>query len=201
MFKFIEKQFRKPSGLLGRFIVKHMRQMNHPIYDRLIDSLDIQKYDKIFEIGYGHGIGIDKILTKNDCYVSGIDFSKLMFEQASKLNRLYIEQSTANLYLGDFLKYPFAANSFDKILCLNVVYFWDDLEIPFKKIYNGLKENGILAIYMESAEDLAKQKLKNKDVFNKYSIDEVVEKLSNTGFVSIDYSNEQGYYLKGIKKK
>lgn len=195
MFKFIEKQFRKPSGLLGRYIVKHMRRMNHPIYDRLIDSLNIQESNKIFEIGYGHGIGIDKILRIKDCYISGIDFSKLMFKQATKLNKTYIEQGIVNLYLGDFLAHTLAPQSFDKILCLNVVYFWKELETPFKKIYNGLKGNGIFTIYMESPDDLTKQKLKNTDVFNKYSIHEVVGALKEAGFSHINYYYDKGYYL------
>lgn len=200
MFKFIEQQFKKPSGLLGRFIIKHMTKMNHPVYDQLIRKLHINVHDKIFEIGYGHGIGIHKILSKNDCYVSGIDFSKLMFKKAHKLNKSYIKKGTLNLYFGDFLDYHIPPESYDKVLCLNVVYFWDTLDIPFKKIHDSLKANGVFAIFMDSPDDLKRQRLQNAEVFNQYTIDQVTQELKLSGFSHTHFTYNKGYYILAQKR-
>jgi len=87
-------------------------------------------------------------------------------------------------------------NLYDKIICLNVIYFWDNLEIPFSKIRNGLKENGIFYFYMDHPDDLSKHGFTSKDIFNIYTIDQVIDKLNISGFSKISYQYENGYYLK-----
>ena len=47
---------------------------------------------------------------------------------------------------------------FDKIFCINVVYFWNDLHKPFEKIKSLLKDDGVFCFYMEKKEDLKKLK-------------------------------------------
>jgi ubiquinone/menaquinone biosynthesis C-methylase UbiE len=84
-------QFRKPTGLPGKLISRLMIFGNRATYDKMISELEIKAYDRIFEIGYGHGLGVRKISSKFDCFVSGIDYSELMFNEATKRNRKYIE--------------------------------------------------------------------------------------------------------------
>ena len=62
MFKNLGKQFRQPSGFLGKLVSKLMVKGNSIAYDRLISKMDIKDSVTLFEIGYGHGLGIDKIL-------------------------------------------------------------------------------------------------------------------------------------------
>jgi len=200
MLRILEKQFKKPKGFFGRIISMLMRKENNFIYDKIIEELDIKEKENIFEIGYGHGIGIAKILSKNDCYISGIDFSELMNKEASKRNEKYICNGKATLYFGDFLKYDLNKSAYDKIICINVIYFWDILEIPFTKIRDGLKENGLFYLYMDHPNDLSKYGF-NKNIFNMYTIDQVVDKLSLSGFNEINYQFEKGYYIKCKKNR
>jgi len=69
---------------------------------------------------------------------------------------------------------------------VNVVYFWDDLTVAFKKIFDLLEPNGIYAFYMTSAENLAKMKFTQATVFNKYSIHYVKLCLNTAGFSKIE---------------
>jgi len=58
MFKrLIARNFRKPTGLVGRYIIKHLKK-NQVEYDELDSLLRLNKDDIVLEIGYGLGMGI-----------------------------------------------------------------------------------------------------------------------------------------------
>lgn len=195
MLRFIGNQFRKPTGLSGRIISFLMKKGNRSAYDKIIPALEIKQGNKILEIGYGHGIGIDMICKNNDCLVTGIDFSELMFNEAKSRNKRHLENNKLALNLGDYLDFKYTPESFDKIFFINVIYFWDNLETPFKKIHEELKQSGKLYIYMASRDDLKKLKFTTDDIFNKYTMDYVSEALERTGFKNIDYKFDNGYYI------
>ena len=89
--KLIASQFKKPSGILGIFTSNLMVKSNSVNYDILLNKLNPEPQDKILEIGFGPGIGINKIAEKcTSCIVHGVDFSRLMYNRASKFNRLPI---------------------------------------------------------------------------------------------------------------
>ena len=195
MRSFIGNQFRKPSGLAGRITSFLMKKGNRPAYDKIIPKMEIKNGDKILEIGYGHGLGIDMICKNNDCSVTGIDFSELMFKESKSRNRKHIENNRLVLHHGDYLDFNYPRKSFDKIFFINVIYFWNDLEKPFKKINEELKQNGKLYIYMADRDDLIKMKFTLDGIFNKYTIDQVSKELKRTGFDSIDYEFADGYCI------
>ena len=192
----IASQFRKPTGLSGKLISRLMMLGNRAAYDKMISELEIKANDRIFEIGYVHGLGVRKISSKFDCFVSGIDYSELMFNEATKRNRRYIENKKVELYLGDFLSSELISNQYDKIFCINVIYFWDLLDKPFSKILNGLKNGGAFCLYMVHSGDLEKTKYTQNAIFNKYTIDQVVDNLNLAGFSDIKYKYNKGYLIK-----
>ncbi len=156
MLRFIARQFRNPSGFAGRIVSKIMIRGNTPAYDKLIPLLEIRQHDEVFEIGYGHGVGVEKISNGYGCLVTGIDFSELMYREATKRNREQIEKGKVKLHFGDFLTWNPGPVVFDKIFCINVIYFWDDLKVPFIKINRLLTEGGIFCIFMVSLDEMAK---------------------------------------------
>lgn len=164
-------------------------------YNMIIPKLEIRQGDRILEIGYGHGIGIDMICEKNDCLVTGIDFSELMFNEAKSRNKRHIKDNKLVLNLGDYIDFKYARESFDKIFFINVIYFWDNLEKPFKKIHAELKQNGKLCIFMAHRDDLKKLKFTTDDIFNKYTVDYVSEELKKLGFKNIDFKFDNGYCI------
>lgn len=197
--EFIASQFKKPTGLLGIFTSNLMVKNNRKNYDRLIKDLDIQQHDKLLEIGYGPGIGI-RMLSEicSTCTIHGIDFSNLMYKRASKYNKQYIDAGRVQLQHGDFLKVPVAHNDYDKIFCLNVVYFWDELRTPFEKVFSLLKNGGSFHMYMADSATLLEKKAPDK-VFNKYSIEQVIEALRAAGFTTVEHYIENGIYIKAKK--
>jgi len=196
MYRLIGNQYRKPSGLLGRIIAKKMTRGNIPVYDKIIPGLGIKQNDRILEIGYGLGVGIDKIVSGYDCFVSGIDFSDLMYKLASKRNKKHIINGKAELYLGDFLTVEMIYDQFDIIFCTNVIYFWINLDEPFSKIKTLLKDGGLLCIFMASSDYLTKKKFTKDGIFCKYSIGQVVDVLKFSGFRDINYEFRKAYIIK-----
>jgi SAM-dependent methyltransferase len=192
----IASQFKKPTGLFGMFTSNLMIKGNKSSYDNLIKDLNIKANDKILEIGYGPGIGINLIAeTCQSCIIHGIDFSKLMYRRATELNRKYIDDKRAKLLFGDFLTTNIGTYDYDKIFCLNVVYFWDDLQPPFEKIKSLLKKGGVFCFYMAHKDFLIKKKSPD-EIFNKYSIEEITDALKQAGFSEIDHYFDKGYYVK-----
>ncbi len=58
MFKrLIAINFRKPSGLIGRYIIRFLKK-NQIEYDEMDSLLRLNKDDIVLEIGYGLGKGI-----------------------------------------------------------------------------------------------------------------------------------------------
>jgi len=196
MLHFIRKQFRKPAGLPGRFVSRKMAKGNMFEYNIIIPELNIQPGDRIFEIGYGPGMGIKTIMTDYNCHISGIDYSKLMFSEASHRNRKMIRNKKVDLFLGDFLTYSITPEYYDTIFCTNVVYFWDSLEEPFAKIYSGLKNGGQFSFFMVGPEYLDKANLTYDTVFNRHTISYVIACLQKAGFADISQKKDVGYFIK-----
>src|SRR5215210_2993527 len=188
--KFIASQFKKPTGLFGIFTSNMMVKNNQKNYDKIIKDLDLQPNDKLLEIGYGPGIGIQMIAERcPDCTIHGIDFSKLMYKRASKYNKPFIDNGRVQLQYGDFLKSSVLNNNYDKVFCLNVVYFWDELNNPFEKVLSLLKKGGAFHIYMADKNTLIEKKAPDS-VFNKYSIEQVKEALKAAGFENVEHHVE-----------
>ena len=200
MFReFIASQFKKPTGLFGIFSSNMMVKNNKKNYDRLIEDLALQPHDKLLEIGYGPGIGIRMIAEIcSTCTIQGIDFSKLMYKRATKFNKQLIDNGRVQLQHGDFLKASVTHNDYDKIFCINVVYFWKELSLPFEKVFSLLKKDGSFHIYMADKASLLKAKAPDT-VFNKYSIEQVVEALKAAGFTAVEHYEEKGHYIKAKK--
>jgi hypothetical protein len=57
-----------------------------------------------------------------------------------------------------------------------------------------LKEDGFFDIYMADRKFLAEQKTPDS-VFNKYSVDEVMEALKSVGFNKLDHIKNNGHFI------
>lgn len=196
----IGMQFKKPGGIPGMIISELMIFGNRSAYENLLRDLVIQTNDKILEIGYGPGVGIGLVSTRTKSdEIYGIDYSELMYRRASKRNIRSIKNNRVHLMFGGFVETELNTTGFDKIFCVNVVYFWDDLQKPFKKVNSLLKDDGTFCIYMAGKDELNNAKYTRDDIFNKYTIDEILNALKSCGFNDVTYNYKKGYYIKARK--
>jgi ubiquinone/menaquinone biosynthesis C-methylase UbiE len=171
---------------------------NREFYEKTIIELDVKSGDKIYEIGYGPGLGVSLIANSTiDCSISGIDFSELMYNKARKRNRKFINKGIVNLKHGDLLTVDIDTEKYDKIFCVNVIYFWNDLNKVFDKIYSMLNNGGMYCIFMTQEKEF--EKLKFTKDFCKYSIEQVESELKKVGFKGVEYKLDKGYYIKSRK--
>jgi SAM-dependent methyltransferase len=146
------------------------------------------------------GVGISLVSnTTKAVEIYGVDYSELMFRRASKRNIRFIKNDRVHLMFGDFVETELNTTGFDKIFCINVVYFWDDLQRPFKKVNLLLKDNGTFCIYMAGKEELNKDKITKNGIFNKYTIEQMLNALKSEGFNDVNYYFKKGYYIKARK--
>jgi len=198
MFIELGEQLKKPSGILGKLVAKMMDRRNREFYEKIIIELELKKGDKIYEIGFGSGLGIALIASKKpDCTIHGIDFSELMVRKATKRNQKFIDEGIVYLKYGDFITTLIDNEKYNKIFCLNVIYFWSDLSIVFRKIHSMLKKDGLFCMFMTPDKDITN--LKFAEDFFKYPIGQVEEALLRAGFKSVEYKLEKGYYIKARK--
>jgi SAM-dependent methyltransferase len=204
MFKrIIARNFRKPGGLLGRYIIRFLKK-NQIEYDELEPLLKLNKDDLVLEIGYGIGQGIFDFSKKNDCTIYGIDFSRLMYSKTLRLNHENVKLGKVILLCADFEDYSFENDMFHCIYFLNVIYFWNEIYSRLKKIYSILKQNGKVIIFMADAEcfkDIAQSE--SKPIYFLHSVVDVVREMGRIGFVNIEaleHSKEKKcYYIIGYK--
>jgi len=200
VFRKMSQQLRKPAGFLGKITARLMEKGNSNIYEQLFKEMNIRDGELLLEIGYGPGYGIDEIVKRfNACVIYGIDFSELMFKSASQRHKGNIDKGRIKLFYGDAAGTELEKKDFDKVYFTNVVYFWDDLKKPFNNLYNHLKDGGELHFYMAGREFLEKHAFTKDELFNKYTIEQIEEALKLSGFKSVEWKFEQGYYIKAIK--
>jgi ubiquinone/menaquinone biosynthesis C-methylase UbiE len=139
----IAQQLRKPTRPFAEKIAEKMEQVNAPLIDLTLETMQLADSESVLEIGFGSGRFFEKIFSKaKGLQVSGIDYSQEMVKMAKSNNQRFIDSGKLNLELGNSDALPFADNSFDKVFCNMVVYFWDHPSRHLKEIQRVLKPQG-----------------------------------------------------------
>ncbi len=187
--KVIDGQYRRPSGLLGRWIGRKMAQQHVAENTWTVSLLDAQPNQHILEIGFGPGIAIEQIAERfPSCKIAGVDFSQTMVKVASQRNAAAIRAGRVDLRFGDVLHLPFADSTFDRVYSIHSIYFWPRPAEALREIYRVMKTGGVLILTI-----LPKEKWGDGDP-NKpigtpecrpYSAPELDDMLSEIGFGAI----------------
>ncbi len=137
-------------------------------YLKLIDLLEINKGDKILEIGCGWG-GFSEFLAKNyDVFVDCITISKKQFEYT---RQRILEKGLNNKVDVKFLDYRDLKNKYDKIASIEMIEAVGHkyLDEYFKVIKNSLNPGGKAAIQGITIDDKLFNRYKNsEDYIQKY---------------------------------
>lgn len=145
--KLIAAQLRTPSGLLAKKVGNKMNKSNQLLYELVLDQIKIKQGAEILEIGFGNGKLFNTIFSKaKDLKIYGLEFSRPMFQEASKYNQNLIKNGKLVLSLGSSDRMPFVDDQFDAVLCINVIYFWENPEAHLQEIYRTLKPKGKLFV-------------------------------------------------------
>ena len=145
--RYIDGQYRQPSGLVGRWIGGKMARQHQPENLWTVNLLDVQPNDHILEIGFGPGIAVEAVAQRaTNGLVAGVDFSATMVALASQRNVGAIRAGCVDLRKGDAAHLPFADAAFDQAYSIHSIYFWPEPAAALREIHRVLKRGGRLIL-------------------------------------------------------
>ena len=145
--KTVSQQLRKPSGELGKQIGDKMNEGNRLINERAIAALQLEDHHQVLEIGMGNGFFVPQLLnTAQNIRYHGCDFSEIMVDEATKNNAAFIGKGQVQFHLTNGIALPFDAATFDRVLSINTIYFWERPTEQLDEIRRVLKKDGQLLL-------------------------------------------------------
>lgn len=180
---FIAEQARNANGLLGRFVAFVMARETLSENIRAIDALDVEVHDHVLDIGCGHGRSLELLAARTaNGHAAGADPSELMAEIAVTRNRASVKAHKVNVAIAPAHALPFADGSFDKALCVHVIYFWESMDASFVEIARVLKPGARFALVFRTDADSAAVASFPKEVYRFRPRSEVIAALRRAGF-------------------
>lgn len=141
------RMFGRPKGFLGRLGGLIMARVNRDAAAQVIKLLGIRPDDKVLEVGFGPGVGIQLLLERiTGGWVAGVDQSQEMIRQAAARNSSALRKRRVDLRYGSVQKLPFADATFDKALAINSMQVWPDARAGLQEIRRVLKPGGTVAL-------------------------------------------------------
>jgi ubiquinone/menaquinone biosynthesis C-methylase UbiE len=178
---FIAKQARHARGPLGRVIAFVMARETWAQNRRAMVALDVRNGDNVLDIGCGHGRSLRALseMTPGGLVV-GVDPSELMGRIARQSIRELIHAGRADVSVAPVEQLPFVDASFDKALCVHVLYFWTDLQPALAEISRVLKPGGRLALFFRTDASPATASFP-PEIYRFRSLEEVAGALADAG--------------------
>ena len=106
--------------------------------------LDVRPDDRVLEVGFGPGVGIQLLLHRVPAgSVAGIDYSQ---EKAAARNAAALRNLRVDLRYGSVERMPFPDERFDKALAINSMQAWPDARPGLREIRRVLKHGGNVAL-------------------------------------------------------
>jgi SAM-dependent methyltransferase len=186
--KYIDGQYRQPTGLIGRWIGDKMARQHQPENLWTVNLLDVQASEHVLEIGFGPGVSVAEVARRaTDGLVAGVDFSRTMVGAARRRNAAGVRRGKVDLRYGSVAQIPFADNAFDKAFSIHSIYFWPNPLAALREIHRVLKPVGLLILTVLPKE---KWNPSNPDAAGTpeckpYSGDELKTLLDKAGFGSL----------------
>jgi ubiquinone/menaquinone biosynthesis C-methylase UbiE len=145
--KYLDGQYRRPSGWVGRWVGGKMAQQHQPENLWTLGCLDAQPDQHILEVGFGPGFAIQQLCQSVPrVQVSGVDFSSTMVAAARRRNAQAVRSGQVQLKQADIINLPFADRTFDQAFSIHSIYFWPQPLIALQEIRRVLKPNGQLVL-------------------------------------------------------
>jgi len=148
-----------------------------------IEALDIQPSDRILELGFGPGAAIETLAALAPLgKIRGIDQSPVMLDLARRRNMREIRAGHVVLKQGTFENLPLPDASIDKILAVNVVYFWDDAAPILEEMKRVLHPGGLVSIYATDVSAMRHWKFAGPETHRTFDRRALTDLLRDGGF-------------------
>lgn len=143
-------QCQKPTGWLGRFVLRTMNARHSKVTDWGLAHVAVERSHVILDVGCGGGRTVQKLAARaTEGKVCGIDYSRDAVNFARKVNRQEIEAGRVEIAEGSASQLPYAERTFDLVTAVETHFWWPDIAAGLREIFRVLKPGGKLVIIAE----------------------------------------------------
>jgi SAM-dependent methyltransferase len=136
-------QLRHPSGAFGSLVGWLVALVNDEPNRLAVDALNLGSRESVLELGFGPGWGLRNIAERiRGARVCGVDQSARMLEQVRRMNEVAVSSGRMVLVQRPFNPLRWIDQMFDKVLLVNVVYFFDSDGRDMSEVYRVLRLGG-----------------------------------------------------------
>ena len=124
-----------------------MNQANQGANRACLELLQVAARDRVLEIGPGNGAFVaDIVASAKHVSYTGLDWSAEMVDVAGRHNQTLVQRGQATFLQGSSYALPFGRASFDKVLSVHTLYFWEDPERHLNEIRRVMKPGGLFCL-------------------------------------------------------
>lgn len=164
--------------------------------DQALALLELKQGDRVLDVGCGHGRTVERaaVMVGDDGLVVGIDASEEMLRMATRRCKRLIEAGRLRLALADSASMPYPDESFDKIVTVHTLYFWDDPQRHLGELYRVLRPGGCLVVGFHPKGATATTSFP-ESVYSFYDVEEVEALLRQVGLRDVAVEGSAGEVL------
>ena len=201
------QQWRKPTGWLGRLLVRAMNINHSKLTDWGLSHVSIGKHDTILDVGCGGGSTVHKLARiAAEGKVYGIDFSEESVTVSRRTNKQLIKMGRVEIRHGSVSCLPFSDAMFDLVTAVNTHNYWPDLVADMQEVLRVLKPGGKHMIIGGGYKGgkYADRNEKFAELVNMAfpSVNELSELFSMAGYADVQMFEEYDWgWICGVSKK
>ena len=175
-------QLRQPSGAAGKEVAGTMYQSNLGMIRESIAVLSSKPGDALLELGHGNAHHLKEWLQMEpNAQYTGLECSELMQAEAIAYSEQEGLSERCRFLFYDGYKIPFEDNSFDRILTINTLYFWNEPAALLQELYRVLRPEGYSCIAFVDAPTMEQLPFTQYG-FTKYDIARFTHLVAQTDF-------------------
>lgn len=145
------RQVRKPSGWLGRCVVRAMNLGHATMADWALQQVTVPKRAAILDVGCGGGSTVRRLAAlASEGKVIGLDCSAASVAVSRDTNAKEIEAGRVQIERGSVAALPFPDRTFDIVTAVETHYYWPDLPANVREILRVLKPGGTFVLIAET---------------------------------------------------
>jgi ubiquinone/menaquinone biosynthesis C-methylase UbiE len=196
--EFIDGHYKTPKGIIGTYIGEKMVKQHKTETNWTLELMNVQKGDRILELGCGAGYAI-KLLLEKDLIeeIVGLDISPTIIRSANFRNKNAIREKRTKLVQANLSNLPFDNEHFNKVFSIQTIYFWDDIDTTLSEIFRVLKPEGVVILtFSDGKEDETWEGIRG------ITENQVIPYMKNTGFNDVALINgpdSRGYHTVAVR--
>jgi len=145
------RQVRKPSGPLGKRVVRAMNLGHSKMTDWGLQQVTVPQSATILDIGCGGGRTVGQLAARAPAgKVVGLDYSAASVAVSRETNAGNIQAGRVQIEQGSVAALPFPDRTFDVVTAVETHYYWPDLPANVREVLRVLKPGGTFALIAET---------------------------------------------------